>query len=218
MFSNKQELSILESYKKINIFEGSTRGGKTYAANVRFMTHVLTSRHNLHLLTGKTVDTLYTNVLQGDGGLLQMFKNYGIYARYKANTAGGNQIVVVHPDTKQRKILLCKGANDTLQSMEKIRGLTLGGWLGDEATSYSQEFTNMALSRLQFEDALAFLTMNPDHPKHYIKVDYIDKAHIRDDIAHFHFNIEDNPILTPKEIQSYYDMFTGVFLQRMVHG
>lgn len=67
------------------------------------------------------------------------------------------------------------GAND-LSSVTKIQGLTLAGAYLDEATNVPESFFNMLRSRLSVPGAMLFLTCNPDGPKHWLKVKWLDRA------------------------------------------
>jgi hypothetical protein len=67
------------------------------------------------------------------------------------------------------------GANDAT-AVTKIQGLTLAGAYVDEGANVPEAFFNMLRSRLSVTGAMLFLTCNPEGPKHWLKINWLDKA------------------------------------------
>ena len=119
--------------RRLNIFEGSVRSGKTYISMIMWAFWVAGSPKNrAYLMSGKTLTTLKRNVLEPLKTLLGNNFSYNIIKK-KGELFG-------------RKIYLEGAANAEAES--KIRGMTLMGAYCDELTLFSEDFFVMLLSRL----------------------------------------------------------------------
>lgn len=204
-FSPKQEQALLllksGGLKRLNIFEGSVRSGKTYISMIMWGLWVASSRKNAaYLMCGKTLGTLKRNVLE------PMREIFGSCFSYSVPKKEGELF--------GRKIYLEGAAN--AQSEGKIRGMTLKGAYCDELTLFPEEFFVMLLSRLSESGAKLFATTNPDDPNHWVKRDYLDNKAI--DLLSLKFRLEDNIFLPKKYIEQLKNEFTGVFYQRFIMG
>lgn len=204
-FSTKQEQALLllksGGLKRLNIFEGSVRSGKTYISMIMWGLWVAGSRKGAsYLMCGKTLGTLKRNVLE------PMREIFGGCFSYSVPKKEGELF--------GRKIYLEGAAN--AQSEGKIRGMTLKGAYCDELTLFPEEFFVMLLSRLSESGAKLFATTNPDDPNHWVKRDYLDNKAI--DLLSLKFRLEDNIFLPKKYIEQLKNEFTGVFYQRFILG
>ena len=210
--SQKALTAMAHSNGFINIYEGAVRSGKTLAASLRWIEHLGSSPHQEFLMTGKTADTLYRNVIGGEVGLIAILGQRN--AKYKKSTQGGATFTIrVGPG---EKTCYCLGANDE-RAEGHIRGMTIGGWYGDEITLYPETFVKQGLNRLSLKGAKAFWTMNPDSPYHYIKTEFIDLAAEKGFKA-FHFNLDDNLSLEQEFKDNLRKSYTGLWYKRMVEG
>lgn len=73
------------------------------------------------------------------------------------------------------RVIQLYGAND-VQAVTKIQGSTLAGAYVDEGANIPEAFFNMLRSRLSVPGAMLFLTCNPEGPKHWLKVNWLNKA------------------------------------------
>ena len=64
--------SLENSTAFINIWEGAVRSSKTFCSIVRWIEFVASSPHSTFMMTGKTTDSLFRNVLDGDYGLINL--------------------------------------------------------------------------------------------------------------------------------------------------
>jgi PBSX family phage terminase large subunit len=213
MLSPKQVDCLIHSDYDLNIASGSIRSGKTYAFNARFVEDLENDCIPAVdcLITGKKLTAAYRNVIKP---MLQHINEEGLSDRfeYKRN-----------PD---RLIYLPKnidcyvdGAND-VSSEERIRGMTIQRWYGDEVTTYPENFVMQAIGRCSAGNRYKYLTCNPDSPKHYFKTNFIDKIEsgkINGKV--WYFDIEhDNPVLSPEYIEQLKNLYTGVFFDRFIRG
>jgi PBSX family phage terminase large subunit len=108
------------------------------------------------------------------------------------------------------------GASDE-RAENKIRGMTIGGWYGDEITLYPQSFFKMGLSRMSVTGARAFFTTNPDSPLHYIKKEFLDRE-AELNLIRWQFRLEDNLSLPPEYVKALKQEYTGLFYKRFIDG
>lgn len=212
-YSDKQRNVINKTLKNklgfINILEGSVRSGKTFIVNLAWTLFILNSPHNVFLMSGESTDSLYRNVI-GDM-IFILGRNRAVYQ----DSAKGGAQLVIHCNG-ETKVCYCRGgskANDE----GKIRGITIGGWMADEITLHHESFVKQALSRMSLEGAKAFWTTNPDSPYHYIKTEYIDKAQEKR-YCHWHFNLDDNLVLSEEYKKNIKNAYAGVFYKRFILG
>lgn len=204
----RQQASIAQARRRLNIWDGSVRSGKTIASIVRWL-QVCTARDsrgnpiggNL-LMVGKTERTLRRNVLDVIEQLVGP-------RRCKVNLGKGEATIL------GRRVYLM-GANDE-GATGKLQGLTLGGLYGDELTLWPKSFFAMALSRLSDPGAALYGTTNPEGPRHWLKVDYLDRADELD-IVRFRFRLADNLGLDPGYVRALTAEYQGLWRQRYVDG
>lgn len=196
--------SIANSNKRINIWEGSVRSGKTIASIVRFIHFVDSApQDGLIFLVGKTERTIRRNIIDVIKTMLPSPKTVSYNRGLGILRIGKREIEVI-------------GANDE-RSQEKIRGATVGGVYGDEITLWPESFFRMLLSRMSVEGAMFFGTTNPDSPYHWLKTDFLDRQHELD-LARFHFTIEDNLNLAKGFVEALKTEYNGLWYKRFILG
>lgn len=204
-FSPKQEqaLRLLRNgaLKRLNIFEGSVRSGKTYISMIMWAFWVGSSpKDSAYLMCGKTLTTLKRNVLEPLKSALGDSFSYSV-SKKEGSLFG-------------RRIYLEGAANAEAES--KIRGMTLKGAYCDELTLFGEDFFVMLLSRLSEKGAKLFATTNPDAPSHWVKRDYLDNGKV--DLLSLKFTLEDNVFLPKKYVEQLKREFCGVFYDRFILG
>lgn len=188
--------------RRLNILEGSVRSGKTYSSLIMWALWLATRpADGKYLMIGKTLTTLKRNCLEPLQAILGRDNmSYSIPA--KRGTIFGRHIDL-------------EGASDA-RSEEKIRGITLSGAYLDEITLAPEPFFAMLLSRLSTTGAKLFGTTNPDSPRHWLKVNYLDNPDL--DIYRLKFLLDDNTTLPPDYIDNLKREYTGVFYRRFILG
>jgi PBSX family phage terminase large subunit len=205
--SGKQLRSIAQAQSRINIWHGSVRSGKTIASCLAFLMAVVAApRTGLILICGRTLQTIERNILEP----MQDPALFGPIARHVIHTRGSNTAVILG-----RTVHLI-GANDA-RSEGKLRGLTACLALVDEATLVPQAFFVQLLARLSVPGARLLATTNPDSPRHWLKLDYLDRQHDLD-LKAWHFRLADNPSLDPAYVASLRAEYTGLWRRRMIDG
>lgn len=197
---------MADSTYSYNIAEGAISSGKTFAQILRWIDHIYRDVPNgsLLMMSGKTNESLYDNVIRDMEKILEPgCKVYQHPLRVKILS-------------KQIEIA-CVDANNE-RSWGKVQGKTVYGWLADEVVQYPLSFVNMAIGRCRGDGKVwpKFWTCNPDHPQHYIKVNFIENKKL--DAKSWHFNLDDNPILSEQYKDELKNAYTGVFYDRYILG
>lgn len=205
MLSPKQEQAMLllknGDLRRLNIFEGSVRSGKTHISMIMWAFWVASSpKDKAYLMSGKTLTTLKRNVLEPLKNILGDCFSYNV-SKKEGELFG-------------RRVYLEGAANAEAES--KIRGMTLMGAYCDELTLFGEEFFVMLLSRLSEKGAKLFATTNPDSPAHWVKRDYLENPRV--DLLSIKFTLEDNVFLPKKYVESLKAEFCGVFYDRFILG
>lgn len=204
-FSPKQQQALLAlkqgKLRRLNIFEGSVRSGKTFISMIMWGFWVGGSpKDSAYLMAGKTLTTLKRNVLEPMCGIFG--KNFSYSISKKEGVLFGRRIYL-------------EGASNA-EAESKIRGMTLRGAYCDELTLFGEDFFVMLLSRLSESGAKLFATTNPDSPTHWVKRDYLDNKAV--DLLSFRFVLDDNIFLPREYIEGLKSEFCGVFYDRFILG
>lgn len=212
----KQLESVNLATHRLNIWEGSVRSSKTISSLVKWIQYVLEGPAGNLAMVGKTERTLKRNILDPLSELLPT-------NAFRYNQGAGEVTIF------GRRIYIA-GANDE-RAQDKIRGLTLVGVYVDEVSVIPESMFTMILSRLSIDGASLFATTNPESPKHWLKVKYLDRARLwlthegkiletveGIDLARFSFRLSDNPNLSAAYIANLRQEYTGLWSKRFIDG
>ncbi len=198
--SPKQIQSFKEADKRLNIWIGAVRSGKTYSSILKFVDLLKNGPTGSCMIIGVNRDTIQRNVL------LELYKFLGF-------TVPGTKTT----ETKlYGRNVYFVGAHDE-GSVRRIQGSTLAFAYVDEVTCIPQPFFTMLLSRLSVKGAQLLCTGNPEGPSHWFKKNYIDRISELD-LATWHFVLDDNPSLDPAYVANLKKEYTGAWYQRMILG
>lgn len=198
--SDKQIKSFNEADARFNIWVGAVRSGKTFSSILKLIDIIKNGPPGSGMIIGVNRDTIQRNVL------LELYKFLGFSPPSTKTTETklyGRNIYFV-------------GAHDE-GAVRRIQGSTLAFAYVDECACIPQPFFNMLLSRLSVKDAQLLATTNPEHPRHWLKKNFIDREHELD-MKSWHFTLEDNPSLDPKYVESLKKEYTGAWYQRLILG
>ncbi len=197
--SFKQIRSIQESNARMNLWVGSVRSGKTWAANARIIKEIRSDILGEAMLLGTSRDALQRNVVT------PLCEFIGIPT--PADRA--NKMVLFD------RVIHLLGAPDE-RAQRAITGSTLALAGIDEGTLMPYGLFKMLQSRLSKKDAKCFITTNPDSPFHWLKREIIDNKEI--DVKVFNFRLEDNPTLDPQFVENIKKEYTGIWYKRYILG
>lgn len=205
--SPKQLASLREASKRVNLWEGSVRSGKTIASLLRWLIYV--GRSNVRgelIVVSRTRDSAARNVFAP----LMDPELFGDVARTVSYTPGAGSGVILG-----RKVWVL-GSSD-IRSENILRGLTCAGAYVDEATLLREDFWVQLLNRL-WEGAKLFATTNPDNPAHWLKANFLDHLDRYPDWRTWKFLLDDNPKLSEERKAAIRRENTGLYYRRNVLG
>lgn len=196
---------------KINLLEGVVRSSKSFTADyIAIKVEIPRLPACNVLVSGFSADSARQNIIaEWEDKLKAQFKEHrdskGTY--YTISTKG------LH---NKRFYIRGGGKNGDEKA---IKGMTFGYWYGDELTEHTNEFVQMATSRLSKRYSKAIWTTNPSGPTNFVKKEYIDREEeLKGDFQSFKFNIFDNPSLGKEYIRSLQTLYHGVFYKRNIKG
>jgi len=212
--SPKQADFLFNSDAQINCLVGAVRSGKTVAANLRYLLHVLDHPYDEFLVTGKSQKTIKRNVVRGMKRLLMGMGFRDEDIRY---TMMGGELEFTYNDID--KMIYLVALKDE-SSSDDIQGMTVAGLYSDEVTTAPKSGFDMAYSRCSVDDSHVFVTCNPDSPYHWFYNDYLKNKELirKGDIRVWNFLMDDNPYLPKSYVESRKRAYTGVFYQRYILG
>ena len=207
-FNPKVKESILNT-GFLNVWEGAVRSSKTLASLIAWGIYIGTSSEKVFLMSGATMGSISRNCIIGEYGFIAL--------------TGATQ----HTDTDGSKYLKLGNkliyyvGSDNVRSFQKIRGMTIGGWLADEINLHNPDFIAEAFNRsLASSDRKNFWTLNPSPPNHFIYTEYVDRYQ-KEGIPGYHYHhflMSDNPSITPERMEEIKKQYQGVFYQRFILG
>ncbi|MEV5710160.1 PBSX family phage terminase large subunit [Actinoallomurus sp. NPDC052274] len=206
LLSPAQIKSIAGSTRRINIWDGAIRSGKTMSSLLRWLIYVAQAPPGELVISGRTAYTIGRNVFTP----LADVALFGPLAAHTSYTLGAPTGTILG------RLVHVIGAND-VRAETKLRGLTCAGAYVDEATLVSQAFFTQLLGRMSVPGAQLFCTTNPDNPGHWLRKDFILRS-AELDLSTWHFTLDDNPSLTSDYIAAIKSEFTGLFYRRFIQG
>lgn len=212
-FTDKQ----LEIIKRSNredwymiINHGAVRAGKTKLDNTLFLKELIRVKQNalrdgverpMYILGAVSSGTLQTNILR------EISDDYG--HEFKFDRHGNFTLFGVYVVTT---------FTGSIAGLKAIRGMTSYGAYINEATLANKEVFDEIIKRCSGYGARIICDTNPDHPKHWLKVNYIDKADGKRIVAN-HFTIYDNSFLNKRYVDNLVNATpSGVFFERGIYG
>lgn len=205
--SRKQLRTVAQARARINVWHGAVRSGKTIASLLAFVIAIAAAGPSgLILICGRSLDTIERNVIEPlqDAGL------FGPLARHVVHTRGATTAVILG-----RTVHLIGAPNALAEG--RIRGATVQLVYLDEATLVPEAFWTQLLARLSVPGARLFATTNPDSPRHWLKLNYLDRA-AELDLRAWHFRLADNPSLSPDYVAALNAEYVGLWRRRMIDG
>ncbi|MFH8403747.1 PBSX family phage terminase large subunit [Streptomyces sp. NPDC018019] len=205
--SRKQLRSIGRATARINLWHGSVRSGKTVASLLAFVIAVAAAGPSgLILICGRSLQTIERNVFEplADPAL------FGPLSRHIHHTRGATTATILG-----RTVHLI-GASD-VRAEGRLRGLTAQLAYVDEATLVPESFWTQLLARLSTPGARLLATTNPDSPRHWLKVGYLDRS-AELDLRAWHFKLADNPSLSAAYVEALSAEYVGLWRRRMIDG
>lgn len=191
------------------ICDGAVRSGKTFCMSLSFVLYAFYRfEGQAFALCGKTVSSLRRNVVTP---LLRLLPSLGFTVREKRS----QNCIEISRGTVKNLFYLFGGKDESSASL--IQGVTLAGVFLDEVALMPRSFVDQAIARCSVAGSKLYFNCNPAGPYHWFYLEWI-KKHREKNALYIHFNMEDNPSLSPAIIKRYHSLYSGIFYDRYVKG
>lgn len=191
------------------IADGAIRSGKTLCMSLSYVLWAMESFNQQNFgMAGKTIGSFRRNVLFW---LKLMLKSRG----YQVVDHRSDNLIVVSKGDTQNFFYIFGGKDE--RSQDLIQGITLAGMFFDEVALMLESFVNQATGRCSVTGSKFWFNCNPNSPRHWFKVNWIDKC-AEKNIIYLHFTMDDNLSLSEKIKERYRSMYVGVFFKRYILG
>nr|DAG65915.1 MAG TPA: large terminase [Caudoviricetes sp.] len=190
------------------ICDGAVRSGKTLIMSFVFIFWAMSNFDKTSFgICGKTVTSAEKNIIKP----LQQLEQPYYAMSYKIS----NRMLTVRNGRKENYFYIFGGKDESSYTL--IQGSTLAGVLFDEVALMPQSFVDQAIARtLSFHNAKIWFNCNPESPSHWFYNEWLTNPERK--FKHLHFLMNDNPILTEKEINRAENLYSGVFYDRYIKG
>ena len=191
------------------IADGAIRSGKTLCMSLSFVLWAMTRFNQQNFgMAGKTIGSFRRNVLFW---LKLMLRSRG----YKVKDHRSDNMVEVTKGDTVNYFYVFGGKDE--RSQDLIQGITLAGMFFDEVALMPESFVNQATGRCSVTGSKFWFNCNPDSPRHWFKIKWIDKI-AEKKLLYLHFTMDDNLSLSEEIKQRYRGMYVGVFFKRFILG
>ena len=191
------------------IADGAIRSGKTLSMSLSYVLWAMNSFNQQNFgMAGKTIGSFRRNVLFWLKLMLASRK-------YTVIDKRSDNLLIVSKGNTVNYIYIFGGKDE--RSQDLIQGITLAGMFFDEVALMPESFVNQATGRLSVDGSKMWFNCNPDSPRHWFKVNWIDKAEEKR-LVYLHFTMDDNLSLSERIKARYRGMYVGVFFKRYILG
>jgi PBSX family phage terminase large subunit len=214
--SNKQRLIMSwaygSKYRGI-IADGAVRTGKTVCMAAAFLLWAMNSFSGMNFaVCGKTIRSAERNILTPLEDIADIVKYFRL--SYKKNE---NCLTVTERKSRRQNRFYIFGGRDDASYM-LIQGITLAGVMFDEAALMPESFIEQACARtISVENSKLWFNCNPGSKHSYFYENWICKASEKN-LLRVTLLLDDNPILSKKQIEEAVGMYSGVFRERYIYG
>lgn len=208
------------------IADGAIRSGKTLCMSLSYVLWAMTRFNEQNFgMAGKTIGSFRRNVLFT---LKLMLRSQN----YKIQDKRSDNLLIVSKNGVTNYFYIFGGKDESSQDL--IQGITLAGMFFDEVALMPESFINQATGRCSVAGSKFWFNCNPDSPRHWFKVNWIDKcldnmseeqiekskAEEKElkDLVYLHFTMDDNLSLEEDIKRRYKTMYIGVFFKRFILG
>lgn len=212
MISGKQKKILAFPYSGYDVLicDGAVRSGKTSLMMVAFIDWAMREFSGQRFgICGKTVGSAVENMV-----VPYISRSYA-KSRYTLHWRRSRKILEIRQGRRVNYFEVFGGRDES--SFTLVQGRTLAGVLLDEVVLMPESFVNQALARCSVDGARMWFSCNPGNPSHWFKREWIDRRE-EHNALYLHFEMTDNPSLSPKTLSMYQTMYSGVFYDRYVRG
>lgn len=192
------------------ILHGAVRAGKTQLNNDLFLLELLRVKEQakkdgvanpMYILAAYSSNTLQTNILT------ELSNKYGIEFKFDR-----------HNNFSLFGVKVITTFTSSVSGIGAVRGMSSYGAYINEGSLAKEEVFKEIINRCSEDGARIMVDTNPDHPEHYLKRDYIDKADGKV-ILEYNFTLFDNPFLSERYVNNLVAVTpSGPFTERSIFG
>lgn len=192
------------------IADGAVRSGKTFSMSLGFIFWSMKSFDKSSFgICSKTIKSARRNVVK------PLFDFLSDLQVFKVRDYLSKGYFEISTDSKTNRYYIFSGRDQSSASL--IQGITLSGLLLDEIALMPRSFVEQAIARCSVTNSKLWFNCNPDNPYHWFKEEWIDKT-AQKNCLYLHFELKDNPSLSPQIIKRYHTLYSGAFYQRFILG
>lgn len=192
------------------VCDGAVRSGKTSVMSLSFLLWAMGNFWGqAFAFCGKSVGAVERNIVTPLLSIAYLRQNFCLQYNRSSHT------LTVWRGGRANRFYLFGGKDESSAAL--IQGVTLAGVLLDETALMPRSFVEQAMARCSVEGSLLWFNCNPENPLHWFRQEWILKAE-QHNALHIHFLMEDNPSLSPRMLERYRGMYSGVFYQRYILG
>ena len=193
------------------ICDGSVRSGKTASMSCSFVLWAMRNFNQANFaFCGNTVQAVERNIL------MPMQTMIDITHYFNLKYLGSKHVLTISGNGHENHFYLFGGKDES--SYKLVQGITLSGVLFDETALMPESFVNQTIARtLSVSGAKLWFNCNPDSPMHWFYQQWILQAEQKNAL-YIHFEMQDNPAMTPDKIHRTENLYFGVFYERYIKG
>ncbi len=192
------------------IADGAIRSGKTLSMSLSYVLWAMENFNNSDFgMAGKTIASFRRNVVN-TLKLMLISRGYKI-----KDHRGDSHYLTISKGDITNTFYIFGGNHEGSQDL--VQGFTGSGFFFDEVALMPESFVNQATGRLSVDGSKMWFNCNPDSPRHWFKVNWIDKAEEKR-LVYLHFTMDDNLSLSERIKARYRGMYVGVFFKRYILG
>jgi PBSX family phage terminase large subunit len=199
-----------ENYDAL-ICDGAVRTGKTVMGITSFVEWAMNTFNECNLgICGKTVRSAERNIV------MPLMQIRSITKKYQILFTRSISLMTIKRNGRVNYFYIFGGKDES--SYMLIQGVTLCGVFFDEVALMPESFVEQAIARtISISNAKLWFNCNPENPLHWFYTEWICQPE-KHKAKYLHFLMNDNPGLTPEQIEKAKADFAGVFYQRYILG
>lgn len=191
------------------ICDGAIRTGKTLTMSLSFVMWSMSRFEGQNFgMCGKTIGSFRRNVL---AVLKLVLPGRG----YSVTDKRTDNLIIIRRGNVENYYYVFGGKDE--RSQDLIQGITLAGVFLDEVALMPRSFVEQACARCSVEGSKLWFNCNPEGPQHWFYKEVILQNKAKN-LLRLQFRLEDNLALSPKIVERYKSMYTGVFYSRFILG
>lgn len=218
VYLTEKHIDLIKDPGRFQIIEGKTGSSKSIIGGIAAFHRIFKSpkEQNQFVIAATSIDTIERMVVDNKASFFNIYKKVCVY---KASGVGGARIEIATP-TGIKKLYFA--GYDNAARYKKILGLTISGFILEEAHVAPDNFIGELFTRLYRNDSWMYATMNAGLPDQFVYMNYFNKARPRVKWAHhvpgymweeleklehdpnfiyWFFTFEDNPTMSDKQIE-----------------